>query len=261
MVDVREDVALVGDVALALVRGGSGRPLLMLHDELGFPGWMSWNDMLASGRELIVPLQPGFGRTEKLEWVTSYRDLAAFYNRFVREQGWAPVDIIGFSAGGFIAAEMLACAPELFGSTVLVAPLGCRPVVGEIFDFFAVTVSAHVAATVHCSDAPEFAKIYGGQMTPDHFQAFQDARGETARLGWEPFMFDPGLPHRLAGSGEVPVLIVRGEDDLIVPRGCVDAYLDALPHAESLSIPGVGHRPEIEAPDVFVGAVKNFLRY
>jgi hypothetical protein len=26
-------------------------------------------------------------------------------------------------------------------------------------------------------------KIYGGEMTPDQFEAFEDARSETARIG------------------------------------------------------------------------------
>jgi hypothetical protein len=48
-----EETVKVGGTELVLVRGGSGRPLLMLHDELGYPGWVSWNDALAAEREFI----------------------------------------------------------------------------------------------------------------------------------------------------------------------------------------------------------------
>ena len=54
---------LVGDVPVAVRRGGEGPPLLVLHDELGFPGWMSWNDRLAATHELIMPMQPAYGQT------------------------------------------------------------------------------------------------------------------------------------------------------------------------------------------------------
>ena len=152
---------------MAVVRGGSGAPLLVLHDELGYPGWMSWNSELARHRELIIPLQPGYGRTPKVDWIRSYRDLGGFYGRLAREQGWTPLDVIGFSAGGYIAAEMAAFAPEIFKTLTLVAPLGTRPLEGEIFDFLAVTMRTHVAATVSNHEAKEFSEIYGGAMTPE----------------------------------------------------------------------------------------------
>jgi pimeloyl-ACP methyl ester carboxylesterase len=251
---------LVDSVPIEVIRGGTGKRLLVLHDELGFPGWMAWNRDLAESRELVIPMQPGFGRTPRIPWLRSYRDLAAVYNRLVREQGWGPIDVMGFSAGGYIGAEMAAACPELFSSLTLVGPLGCRPASGEIFDFFAVTVSAHVAATVSRTEAPEFAEIYGGEINGEQFEAFQDARAETARLGWEPFMFDRTLPARIRGIGTLPVLLIRGEEDLIVPQGCIETYSEAIPHASVVTIPGVGHRPEIEDRESFVGAVSRFLR-
>lgn len=249
----------VGGTTVVVLRAGTGRPLLVLHDELGHPGWMRWNDALAERYELIMPLQPGYGATARIDWVRSHRDLAAFYNRMVREQGWGPVDVIGFSAGGYIAAEMVAAAPELFGKVVLVAPLGLRPLDGEIFDFLAVTIRTHVAATVSNVDAPEFSEIYGGDMTPLQFELFEDARAETARIGWEPFMFNDSLGPILEGVATVPFLLVWGTADLIAPRGEIAAYEAVLPNATTVEIPGAGHRPEIEDPDAFLAAVKPFL--
>jgi pimeloyl-ACP methyl ester carboxylesterase len=254
-----ETTITVGDTPVAAIRGGTGQPLLVLHDELGYPGWMTWNSELARHRELIIPLQPGYGRTPKLDWVRSYRDLGGFYARMARQEGWTPLDVIGFSAGGYTAAEMAAAAPEIFKTVTLVAPLGCRPLEGEIFDFLAVTVRTHVAATVSRTDAPEFAQIYGGGMTPAQFEAFEDARAETARIGWEPFMFDPSLPHHLEGLGQLPVLLVWGDDDLIAPKGCIDAYDRAIPNSTVVTVPGAGHRPEIEDPEGFLGAVTKFM--
>jgi pimeloyl-ACP methyl ester carboxylesterase len=249
----------VGDAPVTAIRGGSGQPLLVLHDELGYPGWMTWNKELARHRELIIPLQPGYGKTPKIDWIMDYRDLAGFYARMAREQGWTPLDVIGFSAGGYAAAELAAAAPEIVKSLTLVAPLGCRPLEGEIFDFLATTVRTHVAATVSKVDAPEFAEIYGGGMTPEQFELFEDARAETARIGWEPFMFNPSLPHHLKGLGQLPVLLVWGTDDLIAPKGLIDAYDQAVPNSKVVTLSGVGHRPEIEDPEGFLAAVTKHL--
>lgn len=247
----------VGSTPLVLLRKGQGAPLLILHDELGFPGWMRWNDALAGTREQIVPLQPGFGRSAPVPWARDYRDLAAHYARAVRQLG-TPIDVIGFSAGGYLAAEMAVIDPELFERIVLVGPLGVKPLAGDIFDFLAVTTRTHVAATVSKRDAPEFGKIYGGEMGSSQFLLFEAARAETSRLGWQPFMFDPALPALLSG---VPneTLIIRGFDDIVCPQGCVDAYAAALPHARVSIIDGVGHRPEIEDPDAFLSLVQTFL--
>ena len=112
-----------------------------------------------------------------------------------------PVDVIGFSAGGFIAAEMAAADPRIFSRMVLVAPMGIKPSEGEIKDIFPITIRTHLRATVaDPAGTPEFAKLYGGEMTPAQFEAFEDARAETARIGWEPYMHDPALPHLLRGN-------------------------------------------------------------
>jgi pimeloyl-ACP methyl ester carboxylesterase len=249
----------IGAVPVSVLRGGTGAPLLVLHDELGFPGIMQWNRELAGSRELIIPYQPGCGITPRIDWFRGYRDVGAFYNRMVRDLGLAPLDVIGFSAGGYIAAEMAAACPGLIRRMMLVAPLGIRPSEGEIFDFFAVPTRTHVAATVARREAPEFAEIYGGDMTPVAFELFETARGEAARLGWEPFMYDPSLPFRLAGAASVPTLIAWGDADAVVPRSCVDGYAAAIPDSSIAVFPGCGHRPEIEDPDGFARSVTAFL--
>jgi pimeloyl-ACP methyl ester carboxylesterase len=254
-----EETIHVGGIDLVLVRGGSGPPVLMLHDELGYPGWMQWNEALALEREILIPLQPGFGKTPRLEWLRSYRDLAGFYTRMLREIGLTPIDVIGFSAGGFVAAEMAAADPKMFQHMLLVAPLGLKPTTGEIFDFLAVTIRSHLLATVANPEIPEFGQIYGGEMTPEQFERFEDARTETARLGWEPFMYNPSLGYLLEGVQGLPTLLVWGQEDSVVPRGCIAAYQKAIPTAQVAEIPGVGHRPEIENGAEFVRLVKTFL--
>jgi pimeloyl-ACP methyl ester carboxylesterase len=253
-----EDVVDVAGVGVLTIQAGRGRPLLMLHDELGFPGWMGWNADLAANRRFWIPLQPGFGRTPRVEWFRSIRDVAAFYARMIREQGQGPVDVVGFSAGGWIAAELAAADPALVARMVLVAPLGIRPAEGEIFDFLAVTMRRHVLATVSNHGAEEFAAIYGGDISSEQFELFEAARAETSRLAWEPFMFDPTLPHRLQDV-RTDTLLVWGEQDQITPRGCADAYHQALPGSRLEVIPGAGHRPEIEDRERFVKIVSDFL--
>ncbi len=254
-----EEAVNVAGVDLVMIKGGAGKPLLIFHDELGYTGWMTWNERLAEERTLLIPLQPGFGRTPRIEWIRNYRDLGGFYAQVVREMRLDPADVVGFSAGGFIAAEMAAADPRIFSHMILVAPTGIKPAEGEILDVFPLTIRTYLRATVADPlGTPEFAKIYGGEMTPLQFELFEDARAETARLGWEPYMHNPSLPYLLRGT-KVRTLLVRGARDRVVPRGCIEAYRQAIDGAQVAEIEGVGHRPEIENSSEFVSVVKKFL--
>lgn len=258
-VEVTETLVDVGGIGVVTIEGGSGRPLLMLHDELGFPGWMGWNADLAGSRRIIAPLQPGFGRTPRVEWFGSVRDVAAFYGRMVREAGLGPLDVIGFSMGGWIAAEMAVADPAMFERMVLVAPLGIRAADGDILDFLAMTMRRHVVATVSNQGAEEAKSLYGGGVSSEQYELFEAARAEASRLAWEPYMHDRTLPHRLRGVQGPETLIVWGDRDQVVPRGCAAAYAEAISGARLEIIAGAGHRPEIEDRARFVELVRGLL--
>jgi pimeloyl-ACP methyl ester carboxylesterase len=177
---------------------------------------MAWNEHLAENRSLIIPMQPGFGQTPRLDWIMNYRDLGGLYAQITRELKADPIDVIGFSAGAYIAAEMAAADPRIFSKMVLVAPMGIKPRQGEILDFFELTIRRHLRATV-------------------------------------------ADPHLLSGV-KIPTLLIWGTRDQVVPRGCIDAYQQALAAAQVATIEGVGHRPEIENEPQFSRLVTQFLK-
>ncbi|HEY2664747.1 MAG TPA: alpha/beta hydrolase [Candidatus Binataceae bacterium] len=254
-----EETVRVAGADLTMIKGGSGKPLLMLHDELGFPGWMAWNETLAHDRTFVIPLQPGYGKSPRRAWIRSYRDLGGFYAHAIRQLKLDPIDVIGFSAGGFAAAEMAAADPHIFSKMILVAPMGIKPEQGEIMDIFPVTIRTHLRATVADPyNTPEFLKIYGGEMTPEQFELFEEGRAEAARIGWEPYMHNPSLPHLLYGLS-LPTLLVWGTADKVVPRGCIELYKKSIAGAQVAEIEGAGHRPEIENSPAFERAVTRFL--
>jgi pimeloyl-ACP methyl ester carboxylesterase len=257
---VREESHTVGSNQLIVLKGGAGKPLLVLHEELGYPGWMKWNEALSERRTLVTPLYPGFGRTPLVDWIMNIRDLASFIARFVREQNLAPIDAIGFSLGGWVAAEMAANEPGLFSKLVLVAPAGIRPPEGEIKDLFTVPALIYLRASVRdFASSPEFSALYDGGTSPEQYEAFEDARAETARLAWQPYMFNPSLPHLLEGTANNPTLLVWGRDDCIVPISASQVYQKSMKNARTLVLDGCGHRPEVEKSQQFIEQVRNFL--
>jgi pimeloyl-ACP methyl ester carboxylesterase len=256
----QEETVPVAGTNLTLIQGGTGRPLLVLHEELGYPGWLRWNSELARTHSLVIPHHPGFGKSPRVEWISNIRDMAGFYARVVRERGLAPVDVIGFSMGGWIAAEMAACDAKQFRRMVLVAPTGIKPPEGNIMDLFIVTARAYLDATVHnAAQTPEFAKLYGGEQTPEQFEAWEDARAETARIAWQPYMYNPSLGPLLEGVTGLPTLLIWGKEDKVVPLSAAEVYRKSIAGAELAVFDGCGHRPEVEKSQEFVERVQRFL--
>src|SRR5260370_38471419 len=104
----KEQTLRVGGSDLTVVQGGTGQPVLVLHEELGDPGWLRWHSELSRNRTLMIPQHPGFGKSPQGKWTRNIRDLACFYARGMREQGLTPIDVIGFSLGGCIPPDMSA---------------------------------------------------------------------------------------------------------------------------------------------------------
>jgi pimeloyl-ACP methyl ester carboxylesterase len=256
----REETVHVAGTDLVLIQGGSGRPVLVLHEELGHPGWLRWHSELARSRTILIPQHPGFGKSPRVEWVRNIRDLAGFYALALKERGLAPIDVIGFSLGGWIAAEMAACNPAQFRKMVLVAPTGIKPPEGDIMDLFIITARAYLDASIQDPQStPEFAKLYGGEQTPEQFEAWEDARAETSRLAWQPYMFNPSLGQLLEIASGLPTLIVWGKQDRIVPISAAEVYKKSIPGSELVVFDNCGHRPEIEKQAEFSQHLQRFL--
>ena len=52
-------------------RSGKGRPLLVLHHDIGTPDQAALYDTLAKGHDVIVPHHPGWGKSERPQWLRS----------------------------------------------------------------------------------------------------------------------------------------------------------------------------------------------
>jgi pimeloyl-ACP methyl ester carboxylesterase len=256
----QEETVSVAGTDLTIVKGGSGNPLLVFHEEMGYTGWLQWHSALAEGHQIQIPLHPGFGVSPRVEWISGVRDQGNFYSRAIRELGLGPVDVIGFSLGGWIAAEMAASCSHDIRRLVLVAPGGIRPPEGDIMDMFGMSARSFLNASVKDPDnTPEFAGLYGGEATPEQFEAWEDARAQASRLAWEPYMYNPSLAHLLEGVSGLPTLLIWGRQDQVVPLSAGEVYQRSISGSELVVFDDCGHRPEIEKSRDFSDRVKNFL--
>jgi len=253
-----EGTTQVAGVALHIVKGGSGGPLLILHDEMGQTAPLGYADKLAQDFTLHMPAHPGFGLTERLEWIMHVRDLAGWYLRALEELGLERVNVLGFGLGGWLAAEMACQSPQSFNKMVLVSPPGIKPPQGEILDMFLLVAKEYLESSfLDPNTTREFPSICPEEPSPEQVELWECAREEAARLCWRPYMYHPALPHLLGRLKDLPTLLVWGEQDAVIPTSAGEAYQQAIQGARLEKLPGCGHHPESEKTEEFVGLVCN----
>ena len=255
-----EEIVRTAGIELQLVQGGTGEPLLLLHDEIGYHTWLRFHEELAQHHRVQIPSHPGFGKTPALDWIMNMRDMAGWYLQALDELETGPVNVVGFSLGAWLAAEIAVMCPHKFKKMVLVGPTGIKPPEGEIYDMFLEVAQTYITDCFHdAANVEEFQEVCPDDPSPERLEAWEVAREESCRLGWRPYMYYPALPHLLGRLQDLPTLIVWGRQDSIVPLSAGQVYHEAI-HGSRLEIlEECGHRPEVEKPTEFAQLVHRFL--
>ncbi len=247
-------------VHTSLVTGGDGKPLLVLHDETGYPGWMRWHETLAEDFTLEIPMMPGYGGSARLEWAMNMRDMVGWYLEALDDMDIGSVSVIGFSLGGWLAAELATMDPSRFDKLALVAPAGVRPPTGEILDMFLITMPVFMRESVNSAeDTAEFPILCPDEPPIELLADWEDVREVACMLSWRPYMHNPTLPQILHRLKRVPTLIIWGRDDAVIPLSAGQLYSESIPGSRLEVIDNCGHRPELEQPDEFTDILKKFL--
>jgi len=229
---------------------GTGHPFLLLHGGAGPASVRPFAQLLAATRpaHVLTPTIPGFDGTSRPPGLDSIADLARTWLDLLEERDLRDVTVVGNSIGGWTAAEMLTDprARERISSAVLLDAVGIlvpehpiRNVAGMSLDQI---------ADLSYAD-PDRYRVDPATLSADR-RALLARNGETlAHYAAEPYMHDPTLRARLA-TVTLPVSVLWGEADGIVPHEYGRAYASALPRGEFTLIRGAGHLPQVEQPDV-----------
>lgn len=270
MTFTRETVTVDG-LATGYLAAGSGDPVVLLHGgEFGASAELGWEhtiSALAESYRVLAPDMLGFGRSAKVVDFTDGRGMRIRHiARFCAEMGVESAHFVGNSMGAInLFVDATSDTPRLPARSLVTICGG-----GEIqrnqysaalYDYDATLpamrriVEALFASPALPDDDAYVARRYESSIAPGAWEALAAAR--FRRPGLEP----PALPSskRAYERIGVPVLVVEGAEDKLLPAGWAAEIASQIPGGRSAVIPAAGHCPQIENPTAVNELLLEFL--
>jgi pimeloyl-ACP methyl ester carboxylesterase len=269
--------------------GGSraGPPIVFVHGLGGSHlNWMLAGPALATGRRALALDLYGFGCTPGTRDTATVSANAALLDRFLREVAGTPAILVGNSMGGLLSIVQAHAHPATVAGLVLIAPalpptrqrpdwtvsrqflLYATPGLGE---FYLRLAQERVPPRVTVRRMIDLCFADPSRATPEMLAA-STALAEYRRTV-------PGCDESLLAAArslmrllaqraryeammaaiDVPVLLIGGDRDRLVPVASVRRAAALNPRWESHILTGVGHTAQLETPDLVIGAVRDWL--
>ncbi|MGQ9665715.1 MAG: alpha/beta fold hydrolase [Anaerolineae bacterium] len=260
-------------------QGAGGPAFLLLH---GFgASTFSWREVmgpLASMGRVIAFDRPAFGLTERPmpgEWggFNPYTPDAqvALTLALMDALNVERAILVGNSAGGTVAVHFALTHPERVQALVLVDPAvytgGGAP--AWLLPLLRTPQARHLGPLLVRRIRQSGMELLNlawhdpGRLTPEILAGYtKPLRAQNwDRALWELTIASRPLhlERRLHGL-TMPVLVITGDDDRVVPTEQSIRLAGELPNAELAVIPDCGHVPQEECPTAFLEAVKAFIR-
>jgi pimeloyl-ACP methyl ester carboxylesterase len=256
---------------------GEGPVLLLIHGMGGtFENWQEVIEPLARTHTVIAPDLPGHGASAPGGGDYSVGALAAGLRDLVATLGHERVTLVGHSLGGGIAMQFAYQFPEMVERLILVSSGGLGPEVSPVLRAAALPgADLFIAATAGIgqrigpvvgralsaiglrpnADVAEVVRGYGSLSDPIRRAAFLSTVRAVIGTGGQRV----DASDRLYLAAAMPVLIIWGARDPIIPSHHGEDAHDHIPGSRLEIFDGVGHLPQIEAPLRFVVTLEKFL--
>jgi pimeloyl-ACP methyl ester carboxylesterase len=265
-----------------------GTPIVFVHGLGGSHlNWCLIGPGLADGRRAVALDLHGFGLTPGTRATATVRRNTRLLDRFVREITGTPVILVGNSMGGLISLMQTAAAPETVRGLVLIDPAlppprqtPDRQVAGQFLLYALPGLGELYVRAVMSGRPPELvvrrmielcfadpSRADPAMLAASIAMAAERQRQEQPNAAAflaasRSLMSVVGQRHRYwetMASVRVPVLLIGGEADRLVPAASMRRAAVRNPRFETVMLPGVGHTPQLEVPDTVIGTVRDWL--
>ena len=251
---------------------GRGHPLVLITG-VGYGSWFCHEIVpdLAAHFQVITFDNRGAGDSDKPAGPYTVPMMAADTAGLLDQLGVSNVYVFGHSLGGFIAQELAISRPDLVGKLILASTnhggqnvIPITPEALEVMTKRKGNLFELVRRGIAIATAPGFSQKQPGvekelvdyrftnPVPPEQYQAQVMAGAGMAGLSREDVI------QRL-NSIQVPVLVIFGEHDKVVPPENARLMVEKLPNARVKILPDAGHIFPIEDPQATVTAILDFL--
>ena len=242
---------------------GEGAPVVLLH---AFPldGRMFEPQAQALPGRLIIPDLPGFGRSPRAPAQPDMRYYAEGVRGLLDRLDLGRVVLGGVSMGGYVVFECLRLFPERVSGLIL-ANTRPEPDSEEIRES-----RKEMARRVAEEGVGVLVELQMGRLlAPDTLENNErvvekvramilesNPNGVVAALG---AMRERPDSTPLLEKIEVPTLVIGGEEDGISSPEVMGAMAERIPASRHVTLPRAGHLANLEAPEGFNAALREFL--
>ncbi len=179
--------------------------------------------------------------------------------QLIRSLKLGPINLVGHSTGGLIAAMMLAQAPELFNKAFLLDPVGAE---GVKFDFAMIQAFEAMKADKNLTAVVIGSTILNNNAESPFFKDIivEDAFKGVKAVGHLVLKALDGLDVResLKNSNH-QVMVVHGEHDVLLPKTESEKLAKLFKNGKFETLEGCGHCANVENPALFVKKMSQFL--
>ena len=249
---------------IAYERAGEGPLLVLVHGAAGDS--RMWQPQLAglAGEFTVVAWdEPGAGRSSDLPADFGLADYARCLAALIESLELGPAHVAGLSWGGTVAQELYRHRPELVGTLILADTYA-----GWKGSLPAEEVRARVEGVRQMLAAgreefdPTLPGLFAGDPPADFVPLLEmvaaDVRPES--LGRQLLIMAETDQCDLLPRIDVPTLLIWGERDGRSPLEVAHQCEAAIPNSKLTVIRGAGHVSNLERPEEFNHAVREFCR-
>lgn len=262
---------------LNYVQAGNGPVLLLIHGIAGtLENWRAVTEPLARQYTVVVPDLPGHGGSAPSAGDYSLGALATGLRDLLVALGHERATLVGHSLGGGIAMQFTYQFPEITERLVLVSSGGLGPEVSALLRAAALPgADQFIAATAALGNSigTKVARGLGILGLRASTDVAVVARGYASLVDRDRRAAFLATLHGVIGTGGqrihagdllylaegMPVQIIWGERDPIIPVQHARNAHEAMPGSHLEIFEGVGHLPQIEAPGHFIAVLERFI--
>ena len=267
---------------------GDATPVVFVHGLGGSHlNWCLIGPQLAAGRRAVALDLHGFGLTAGTRASSTVQRNASLLDRFVREIVGTPVILAGNSMGGLISLLEANAAPAMVRGLVLLDPalpvplrVPDRQVASQFLAYSIPGLGEYYLRKVRSARPPQLAvqdvielcfadpsRADPAMVTASIALAAErqglPGAGEDAFLAASRSLMRVVGPRRryqeMMASVQVPVLLLAGDADRLVPVAATRQAAARNPGWETVILPGVGHTPQLEVPDKVIATIRDWL--